>query len=125
MKTITATLAALIAALLLAGCVPWTVKPGSDPVVVNAEQLSKESVLVIDDFVKFVDRNWSAAGEDLRSARDLAAKSGPVYIRALDKAVREYKANRTPGNQQVVADRIAALRQLLEVIREYNTKKST
>lgn len=116
---------ALISALLIfTGCVPWSVKPGADPVIVNAEQASKEAVQVLDDFIKFTDRNWAAAGSDLRAAREVAATSGPVYIRELDSAIRAYKKSRTPENQTAVQNRIAALRQLLEVIREFNTKKN-
>ena len=124
MKAITATLAAIFAAIIFTGCVPWTVKPGADPVVVNAEQASKEAVLVLEDFIKFTDRNWDAAGSDLRAAREVAATSGPIYIRELDSAIRAYKKSRTDENRTAVQNRIAALRQLLEVIREYNTKKN-
>jgi len=115
---------AWLAVLVLAGCAaPWTVKPGADPIVVNAEQISKEATDTIDDFIKFVDRNWAAAGSDLRAARMLAAESGPVYIRQLRAATKQYKAVRNPGNASSLQDKITALQGLLETIREhYNPK---
>ena len=94
MKTITALIAACFAAMLV-GCAPWTVKPGADPVVVSAEQICKESVAILDDFVKFADRNKATVGPDVLAARDLVAKHGPVYIRELRKATKAYKASRT------------------------------
>ena len=118
MKTI---LAALFAALLVTGCA-WTVKPGSDPVVVSAEQICKESVAILDDFIKFVDRN-PGVGKDVLAARELAATSGPVYIREVRKATKAYKASRTDADRTIVQQRIATLQQLLTMVREQVGKK--
>jgi hypothetical protein len=124
MKTLS--LIAIMGSILLGGCVgPQRIKPGSDPIVVNAEQFAKEATDTIDDFIKFVDRNWAAAGSDMRAARDIAAADGPVYLRALRNATKAYKANRLPENEATLQEKIAGLQSLLDVIREYVNPKPT
>ena len=118
------TILAALSALLLIGCAStWTVKPGSDPVVVIAEQTASEALNVLDDFISYVDRNRAIAGKDLLAARDLAATSGPVYLRELRRATKEYKANRTEPNKSALQAKVDALRGLLEVVREKYTKQ--
>lgn len=116
-KLITATFAALFAAIIFTGCVPWTVKPGSDPIVVQAEQFAAEAASTLNTFISYVDRNRAVMGADAIAARDLAAKSGPIYIRELRRATKIYKGSRTTDNADQMNQRLAALRQLLETVR--------
>jgi hypothetical protein len=115
---------ALIACILIfTACVPpGKIKPGADPIVVNAEQFRIEATKTIDAFIQWADRNHGL-GPDVKAARDLAAKSGPVYIRELREVTRAYKGARTPENAATVEARIAALRQLLELVRQHATPK--
>jgi hypothetical protein len=117
----------LLTALLAFGTVacirPNRIAPGADPLVVQAEQFSKESIKNLDAFIKWVDRN-PVLGSDLKSARELAATSGPVYINQLDAAIRTYKGSRTPDNANAVQAHIDALQGLIELIREHYTPKS-
>ena len=120
-KLFTSTLMACI--LILTACVPaGKIRPGSDPIVVNAEQFRIEATKTLDAFIQFCDRN-PALGPDVKAARDLAAKSGPVYIRELREVTRAYKGARTPANATAVESRIAALRQLLDLVRQHATPK--
>jgi hypothetical protein len=120
-KPIIAALAALIAAsVMLCGCVPQSrIKPGSDILVVNAEQLAKEATATLDDFISYVDRNAFILGSDVIAARDLAATSGPVYIRELRAATRAYKGSRTDADKTKLQLSLDALRGLLETVREH------
>lgn len=103
----------LVVTLGTPGCVPQSkIKPGADPVVVNAEQFRIEATKTLDSFIQFVDRN-PGLGADVKAARELAATSGPVYIRQLREATKAYKASRSPGDAQALEQRLAALRQLL------------
>lgn len=121
MKTIASIWAAIFAAILFTGCT-YTVKPGADPLVVHAEQLAITATDSINTFVDYCRRNEAALGKDVLAARDLAATSGPVYIRELRRATKAYKGSRTTENGDAVNARMAALRQLLEQVREYYTK---
>jgi len=106
----------------VSGCV--TVKEGSDPIVVRAEQLAKEATDTLDEFIKFVDRNRSVAGKDLIAAREIAANDGPVYIRELRKWTKLYKANRLPDSKATLDEKINALQRLLDLVREQATQKA-
>jgi len=69
-------------AISCTGCLTPRVAPGSDPVVVNAEQFRKEATKTVDEFIQWVDRN-PGLGSDVLAARQIAAESAPVYIRSL------------------------------------------
>ena len=71
------------------------------------------------------DRNAAVLPKDVIAAADLAATSTPTYIRDLRKVTKAYKASRTPENKTAVQTKIDALRLLLEMVREYNTKQTT
>lgn len=116
----------ILTCALLTGCVfPKHIAPGADPIVVQAEQLAKEAPLALNDFIGFVDRNTAVLPRDVVAAADLARNTGPGYIRDLRKVTKAYKASRTQDNKTAVQTKIDALRLLLEMVREYNTPKST
>jgi len=123
-KLILIAILAVFAVGSFSGCIsPQRIKPGADPIVVQAEQFSKESVTTLDAFIKLVDRN-PALGSDLHAARDLAAQYGPVYINQLDSAIRTYKGSRTPDNANTVQAKIDALQSLIALIREHYIDKT-
>lgn len=113
-------LVALCLTVSVVGC--YTVKPGADPVVVAAEQLAKDATDTLDDFIMLVDRNPKGFSADVIAARNLAAESGPVYIRNLRALTRTYKASRAPGDKANLEASIAAVQQLLTIIRENASK---
>ena len=126
MKKLLALALIAFALIFTPGCVlPKHVAPGADPLVVQAEQLAKDAPAVINDFIMFVDRNAAVLPKDVIAAADLAATSTPTYIRDLRKVTKAYKASRTPENKTAVQTKIDALRLLLEMVREYNTKQTT
>ena len=108
-------------ALGCTGCLAPRVAPGSDPVVVNAEQFRVQATKTLDEFIQWVDRN-PGLGSDVIAARAIAAESGPVYIRALRTAIRTYKAARTPENSNQVQQSVDSLQELLNLIRNTQTK---
>jgi hypothetical protein len=103
------------------GCLAPRVASGSDPVVVNAEQFRVQATKTLDEFIQWVDRN-PGLGSDVIAARAIAAESGPVYIRALRTAIRTYKAARTPENSNQVQQSVDSLQELLNLIRNTQTK---
>ena len=111
---------AILLSALLAGC--YTIKPGADPVVVHAEQLAVKATDTIDEFILFVDRNPGGVNKDVVAARNLAAESGPIYIRTLRSLTKTYKASRGADDKAKLQGGIAALEQLLAIIKENATK---
>jgi hypothetical protein len=109
-------LIALLLAVSLVGC--YTVKPGADPVVVHAEQLALQATETIDDFITLVDRNPGGVSDNVVAARNLAAESGPVYIRHLRTLTRTYKASRNEADKTELQAGIDAIEQLLEIIKQ-------
>lgn len=122
MKKLLSKMFLALLAVTVSGCV--TVKEGSDPIVVRAEQLAKEATDTLDEFIKFVDRNQAVAGKDLIAAREIAANDGPVYIRELRKWTKLYKANRLPDSKSTLDEKINALQRLLDLVREQATQKA-
>jgi hypothetical protein len=122
MKTLLSKFFVVLCAFSMIGCV--TVKEGSDPLVVRAEQLAKEATDTLDEFIKFVDRNQAVAGKDLIAAREIAANDGPVYIRELRKWTKLYKANRLPDSRATLEEKVNALQRLLDLVREQATEKT-
>jgi hypothetical protein len=116
-------LAALLALGTTACVAPGSIKPGSDPIVVQAEQFRIEAVKTLDSFIQWADRN-PGLGSDVRAARDLAATEGPRYLRELREATRQYKALRDPASASTLEERMKAVRLLLELVRQHATPKT-
>ena len=113
-------LLALILSLTLCGC--FSIKPGADPVVVAAEQLALQATDTIDQFILLVDRNPGGFNSDVVAARNIAAESGPVYIRNLRALTRTYKASRGADDKAKLQAGITAVQQLLNIIKENAAK---
>lgn len=109
--------------LALTGClVPrGQIKPGADPVVVQAEALAESAGDSMDAFVQWEYRNRAVAGSDATAMADLVREFGPQYIRDLKTFTRIYKTSRTPDNLNNTRAAILTLQSFLEQIRNYYT----
>ena len=85
--------------LLVAGCGTFTVKPGSDPVVVYAEYSSELALQSFDLFRKWERENDVALVKIDPSIHQVAnsiRENGKRWIVELRTAISAYKVNRTP-----------------------------
>jgi hypothetical protein len=116
-----------IISLTLTGClVPQgSIKPGADPVVVQAEALAETAGDSMDAFVQWEYRNRAGVSKDVTAAADLVREFGPGYLRQLKGATRMYKANRTQPNLDATRAAIKTLQDLLEQARTYYQPKAT
>lgn len=106
--------------LLQTGCVPKrNIAPGADPLVVQAEQLSKETAKNLDEFDSWVRRNHFALPKDVLAAHALMQEQAPKALTDLRTATKTYKQSRNPANSSALQNRITALQSVLDLIREH------
>jgi len=109
-----------LCAITLTGCV--TVKEGSDPIVVRAEQVAESALEAMDSFVSWEFRNRAAVSEDVRAAADLVRELGPLYLANVRTATKVYKGEKSKPNADQLQAAITALQQLLDEARKYYLK---
>ena len=107
-------------ALTCFGCV--TVKDGSDPLLVRAEQIAETAYDSMDAFVLWEYKNRSVLTPDVKASADLVREFGPRYLEAVRAATRSYKAERTQPNAQQLQSAINVLQSLLDDARNYYLK---
>jgi hypothetical protein len=99
--------AVLAGALFCAGC--STVAPGSDPVVVRAEQVTLIAADTIDAFLRFERANQASLGADVHAVAQSLRHEAPRAIRSARLATKTFKANRSPGNKATMETALAVL----------------
>jgi hypothetical protein len=95
-------LLALTALLLFAGCSTFTVKPGSDPVVVYAEASAEMSATTFDAFLKWERANDAVLRKvdpGIHKVANEIRDNGMRWIRELRAATQTYKAAKTSENK--------------------------
>ena len=109
-----AALGLLLGGSLLVGC--GTVAPGSDAVVVRAEQTIEAAFEVVDSFLLWEHQTPDAPVEVKRAANELRV-GFPASHRAAVALVKTYKTSKTPENK-------ADLETILEVLRSAQREAS-
>lgn len=107
----------LVAAAFNSGCAT-TIKPGSDPIVVRAEQSAETALAVFDSYLKWERRNQAVVGADAHQLADDIRTQGKSWIQDLRTATKNYKAARTGDN----LDKLRFSQQMLELALNEITK---
>jgi hypothetical protein len=104
----------------LCACVPrGQIKPGADPLVVQAEALAENAGESMNAFVQWEFRNRDGVGSDVTASADLVREFGPTYIRQLKQATRTYKSTRKSEAKSDLQAAVNTLQSLLDQAREY------
>ncbi len=106
--------------LSLVGC--GSVAPGSDPLVVRAEQLVPGAADTIDAFLKFERINEATLGKDVHRVADELRVNAPRVILAARAATRTYKENRNAENKATLETVLAVVEQLAADVGKVWTK---
>lgn len=107
----------LVAAAFNSGCAT-IIKPGSDPIVVRAEQSAETALAVFDSYLKWERRNQAVVGADAHQLADDIRTHGKAWIQDLRTATKNYKAARTGDN----LDKLRFSQQMLELALNEITK---
>jgi hypothetical protein len=105
-------------AFLMAGCA--TIKSGSDPIVVRAEQSEQVAFATFDTFLKIDNANRQFFRTSLPAVHQFAewlrtpignppSQRGIAMIESFDKVKVAYKSNRTPDNKANLITALATL----------------
>jgi len=98
-RNVIATVSLLV---LLVGCA--TVSPGTDPLVVRAEQTTKIAFEVIDQFLAWEYNNRATLDKEVTQVANEIRLAAPDAIRMLRAVTKAYKAQRDPETKtQLVA----------------------
>lgn len=84
-------------ATVLCGCSTFTVKPGSDPVVVYAEASAETAFDVFNSFLKWESQNESAllkVSPQIHATANEIRRNGVGWIKELRTATKAYKESR-------------------------------
>jgi hypothetical protein len=107
----------VLCAVSMIGCV--TVKEGSDPLVVRAEQIAESSLTAMDSFVSWEFRNRQVLAPDVKAAADLVRELGPLYLSNVRTATKIYKGEKSKPNADQLQAAINTLNELLNEARKY------
>lgn len=99
MKT-SLTLPVVLLAFILSGC--SGLRPGSDPIVVNAERVTGVALDVFDSFLRLEYENrvfLEKLDPGIHKAAEKVRYEAPKWIESAVNLTRSYKRNRTPENK--------------------------
>ena len=105
---------ALAAAVILTGCV--APDPGQDPVVIRAEQATKGTFDLFDQFLRWEDSNRAVVPTEVHKFADRLRDEGPAAIRTVRSATKTYKITRHAADKDALAAAIKALEALKEEV---------
>lgn len=101
------------------------IKPGNDPVVVRAEQVTKASMATIDTFLKYEYDNrllLQIADPKIKAAADAMRVQAPQVFMSARTLTKAYKANRTAENKASLNTLVAVLEKLASEASTYIAK---
>lgn len=96
-----------------------SVAPGSDPVVVHAEQAQVIAFDVCDFFLTFEKAHQAQLPAEVHAAAETIRKHGPDAFRALRLTIESYKANRTPEGKADLVTALSVVQQLWDIATKY------
>ncbi len=97
----------LLPLMLCGGCA--TLKPGADPLVVNAERSVEVARVTLDQFVKFEFNNRSKCPKEVQDAAEQIRKDAPEMFNRVMRLKLAYKQNRSAEGKANLMTAVAVL----------------
>lgn len=108
---------AVIIAMLVGGCA--SVAPGSDPLIVHAQQVKRNYLYSADTLVKFEfnHRNelWKV-NTGIKKTTDSIRELTPVFLDSMDKSIATYKVYKNAVNKDDLTTQIKLLTDNIAII---------